>query len=62
MGTKSGFISMGACLASRCVNVCLIPELSYDLYGKYGVLEYIRQRIISKGDCIVVVSEGVSNI
>lgn len=60
MGQKSGFIAMGACLASRCVNVCLIPEFNYDLYGKNGVLDYIKQRIIKKGHCIVVVSEGAN--
>ncbi|EAR97364.2 6-phosphofructokinase (macronuclear) [Tetrahymena thermophila SB210] len=61
MGQKSGFIAMGACLASRCVNVCLIPEFNYDLYGKSGVLDYIKQRIIKKGHCIVVVSEGANS-
>jgi len=34
MGKQSGFIAMGASIASRSVNICLIPEFSFDLYGK----------------------------
>lgn len=51
---------MGGSLAARCVNVCLVPEFKYHLYGKDGVLEYIKQRIQQKGDCLIVVSEGVN--
>jgi len=60
MGLKSGFIAMGSSLASGCVNVCLVPEFNYDLYGKDGVLEYVNQRAQKKGNCIVVLSEGAS--
>lgn len=60
MGKKTGFIAMGASLASGCVNICLIPEFNYDLYGKDGVLEYVAQRLKQKGKCIIVVSEGTS--
>jgi len=61
MGLKSGFIAMGSSLASGCVNVCLVPEFNYDLYGKDGVLEYVNQRAQKKGNCIVVLAEGTSN-
>ena len=52
---------MGSSLASGCVNVCLVPEFNYDLYGKDGVLEYVNQRAQKKGNCIVVLAEGTSN-
>lgn len=32
---------MGASYAARNVNVCLIPESKFDLYGEKGVLEHI---------------------
>ena len=34
MGRNAGFIAMNASLASRDVNVCLIPEFPYDIYGE----------------------------
>ena len=38
MGKKCGFIAMGACTASRCSNICLVPEFDYNLYGENGLL------------------------
>lgn len=42
LGQKSGYLAMGASIASRCVNVCLIPEFNYNLYGEGGVLNHIK--------------------
>ena len=33
MGRHAGFIAMEASAASKDVNVCLIPEFKWDLYG-----------------------------
>ena len=41
MGRYAGFIAMEASNGSRDVNVCLIPEFKFKLYGNNGVLEYI---------------------
>ena len=59
MGRMAGHIAMNASLASRDVNLCLVPEFKYDLYGPNGVLEYIVQRLQRKNHCVIVVGEGV---
>lgn len=41
MGRQSGFLAMEAVNASRSVNICLVPEFPFDLYGKHGLLEYV---------------------
>jgi len=41
MGRYAGFIALEASNASRDVNVCLIPEFKFKLYGDNGVLEYV---------------------
>jgi 6-phosphofructokinase 1 len=40
-GRYTGFLAMEASFASRSVNICLIPEFSFDLYGKRGLINYI---------------------
>ena len=59
-GRYSGFLAMDAARAARNVNICLVPEFKYDLYGEKGLLQYIVNRIESKGHCIIVYSEGAS--
>eukprot|EP00741_Cyanophora_paradoxa_P000885 tig00000448_g855.t1 len=58
MGRNSGFIAMHAALASRVVDVCLIPEITFHLNGKWGLLEHVRRVTAEKGHCVVVVAEG----
>jgi len=41
MGRYCGYIAVHATLASRDVNVCLIPEVYFQLYGHAGVYERI---------------------
>jgi len=58
MGRHSGYIAMYAALANREVNVCLVPEFQFDLEGPQGLLEYVRQKVLQKKSCIVVIAEG----
>jgi 6-phosphofructokinase 1 len=58
MGRHSGFITASATLASREVNLALVPELPFDLEGEKGILEYIRWRLRKRGHCVVVAAEG----
>ena len=58
MGRHSGFIAASATLASREVNLVLVPELPFDLQGEHGILEYIRWRLRNRGHCVVVAAEG----
>ena len=57
-GRTSGFVAMLATLAARDVNICLIPEIPFNLYGDNGLLDFIFQRIQVKEHCVIVVSDG----
>ena len=48
-GRSCGFISLFATLASRDVNICIIPEEKFELYGEHGLLEYVIKRVQAKG-------------
>jgi 6-phosphofructokinase 1 len=58
MGRYSGFISRNACLANGNVDICLVPELPFELQGPKGLYESVVARVKSKGYCVVVVAEG----
>ncbi|XP_071697110.1 ATP-dependent 6-phosphofructokinase 6-like [Rutidosis leptorrhynchoides] len=58
MGRYSGFIAMYATLASRDVDLCLIPESPFYLEGEGGLLEYVEQRLKENGHMVIVVAEG----
>lgn len=58
MGRSSGFIAVHATLASGDVDVCLVPEVSIELEGENGILEYLRQRLKQQGHAVIVVAEG----
>ena len=32
-GVRTGYLAMDACRAARNVNICLVPEFAFDLYG-----------------------------
>ena len=57
-GRSSGFVAMLSALAARDVNICLIPEIPFNLYGDNGLLDFIFQRIKIKEHCVIVVSYG----
>ena len=61
MGRHCGYIAVHAALASRDVNVCLVPEVHFQLYGPQGVYEHIIKRATGRGSCIVVVAEGAED-
>ncbi|KAJ0555889.1 putative 6-phosphofructokinase [Helianthus annuus] len=58
MGRYSGFIAMYATLASRDVDLCLIPESPFFLDGEGGLLEYVEKRLKENGHMVIVVAEG----
>ncbi|MCB0687039.1 MAG: ATP-dependent 6-phosphofructokinase [Saprospiraceae bacterium] len=58
MGRDSGFIAANAALAMPEVNLVLVPEIEFDLYGKDGLLEIIRRRLERKHHILIVVAEG----
>jgi len=58
MGRDSGYIAAQTTLASTDVNVCLVPEIKFDLEGKNGLFEVITRRLNYKGHCVLAVAEG----
>ncbi|CAM6036665.1 unnamed protein product [Sphagnum compactum] len=58
MGRYSGYIAMYATLASRDVDLCLIPEVPFYLEGPGGLYEFVEQRLRENGHMVIVVAEG----
>jgi len=55
MGRHCGFIAMHATLASRHVDICLLPEMNID---SEKVLEHTAHLMRTKKHCVIVVAEG----
>ena len=59
MGRDSGFIAAYAAIANSVVNLCLIPEMPFELEGEHGVLTALDRRFgIGKTHAVIVVAEG----
>ncbi len=58
MGRDSGFIAANAALSMPEVNFVLVPEIDFDLKGPNGLFEIVRQRLVDKQHCVIVVAEG----
>ncbi len=58
MGRESGFIAAEAALALKEVNFVLIPEQSFELQGKNGLLQALEQRLVTRNHAVMVVAEG----
>ena len=61
MGRDSGYIAAFSTLASRNVNICLIPESPFEIEGDYGLWETVCKRLQAKGHCVIVVAEGADD-
>ena len=61
MGRDSGFIAMNASMASRDVNMVLIPEVPWQMEGKDGLYEQIIHRLKVKGHAVIVLAEGADD-
>lgn len=57
MGRQSGFIAMNASLASRDVNLCIIPEAPWTLQN---VCKFLEERFKKSDHAVIVVAEGAS--
>ncbi|DBA83660.1 hypothetical protein WJX77_005989 [Trebouxia sp. C0004] len=55
MGRQSGYIAMQASMASGVVDICLIPEVKFELAA---LTAYVRQVMKRKGHCVVCIAEG----
>lgn len=59
MGRSAGFIALYASLASRDVNVCLIPEAPWRLSK---LCSYLEERLDRSRHAVIVVAEGAESI
>jgi 6-phosphofructokinase 1 len=55
MGRECGFVAMHATLASNDVDICLLPEVEFDLEL---LMHYVQQCLDRRGRCLIVVAEG----
>lgn len=62
MGHSSGFIAMQSSLASGQIDICLLPEVPFNLHGPHGVLSHLKYLIESKGSTVVCVAEGARQV
>lgn len=58
IGRNSGIIAVNAALASRDVNIVVIPEIHFQLYGSHGLYEVVIERLKKKGHLVLLVAEG----
>ncbi|KAL8143448.1 hypothetical protein V2J09_016480 [Rumex salicifolius] len=58
MGRSSGFIAMYASLSSGQVDICLVPEVPFNLHGPHGVLTHLEQLLHTKGSAVICLAEG----
>ena len=58
MGRQSGFIAVNSSLASGVVDICLIPEVPFKLYGDRGMFAYLEKVLMEKGHAVICVAEG----
>lgn len=58
MGRQAGFIAAAATVASQDVNVCLVPEVPFELDGPDGLLALVERRLAERQHAVIVVAEG----
>lgn len=49
-------------LCTGVVDVCLIPEVKFDLQGKSGLLAYVQGLLDKRGHCVVCIAEGAGQV
>ncbi len=58
MGRQSGFIAAEASMGLKDVNIALVPEERFSLAGSGGVLEFLENRLRTRGHAVIVAAEG----
>jgi len=57
-GMNCGFNSVYAALSSREVDICIVPEFNFELYGESGLLQHAYNSLLRKKSCVIVINEG----
>ncbi|MEM4368401.1 MAG: ATP-dependent 6-phosphofructokinase, partial [Candidatus Anstonellales archaeon] len=58
MGRDSGFIAASATLANSVVDICLIPEVDFEMDGENGLKKAVLRCLEKNKHCVIVVAEG----
>jgi len=58
MGRDSGFIAANAALSNQEVNFVIVPEMNFDLEGKKGFLNVLKERLIRRHHAVILIAEG----
>ncbi len=53
---------MQASLASGLVDVCLIPEVGFQLDGDSGLIMHLERLLEAKGHALICVAEGAAQV
>ena len=51
-----------SCISAGVVDVCLIPEVKFDLQGDRGLLKFVQGLLDEKGHCVVCIAEGAGQV
>lgn len=44
------------------VDICLIPEVNFNLDGAHGLMAYVQSLLADKGHCVICVAEGAGQV
>jgi len=58
MGRHGGFIAAQATLSSPDVNLCIVPEVPFELDGPGSLMDVLEKRLAQRGHAVIVVAEG----
>lgn len=58
MGRGSGFIAMHSALGCGLADLCLVPEVEFEIDGPGGIAEHLFNRLMENGNALIVVAEG----
>ena len=50
------------CALAGVVDICLIPEVNFNLDGGHGLMAYIETLLANKGHCVICVAEGAGQV
>ena len=50
------------CTLAGVVDICLIPEVNFNLDGGHGLMAYIERLLANKGHCVICVAEGAGQV
>lgn len=61
MGRHAGYIAAHSALASRQVDIVLIPEVPFYMEGESGLLPYVYRLLKAQSSVVIVVAEGAGH-